>query len=375
MMKVQASVLLEQERDWETVRHELQPPQEQEVLVRVQYAGLCRSDEHRRHGGAGGGGVYPLIGGHEGSGVVEEVGPGVTRLKPGDHVILSPIPQCGICKFCSSGRSRMCELQMNVPTGMLPDGTYRNHLDGRPVGGFCILGTFADHIVVPQNSCIKIPDWFPLHAAALLSCGVPTGWGSAEYVGQIRGGDTVMVIGAGGIGINAVQAAAFLGAGQVIVVDPVPFKREFSTTVGATHTAATIEEGAQLARDLSHGTGADVTIVTVGVMTPEVSAGALEATGKGGRLVLTATADVAYDVNVQIPGNRLSLYDISLLGNLYGKCNPHYDIPRLARLYDQGHLKLDELITQRYGVDQVAQAYADVRDGKVVRAVLEHAHH
>lgn len=109
-------------------------------------------------------------------------------------------------------------------------------------------------------------------------------------------------------------------------------------------------------------------------MTPEVSAGALEATGKGGRLVLTATADVAYDVNVQIAGNRLSLYDISLLGNLYGKCHPHYDIPRLARLYDQGHLKLDELITQRYGVDQVAQGYADVLDGKVVRAVLEHAH-
>ena len=373
-MKVQASVLLEQGQDWTTATIELEPPRAGEVLVRVEYAGFCRSDEHRRHGGTAGGGIYPLIGGHEGSGIVEAVGPGVDRLRPGDHVILSVLPQCGQCKFCTSGRARLCDLGANVPTGKMPDGTYRATLDGTPIGGFCMLGTFADRIVVSQASCVKIEDWFPLDVAALLSCGVPTGWGSAEYAGRVRAGDTVMVIGAGGVGVNAVQAARFLGASHVIVVDPVAFKREFAMTVGATHVAQDIEQGAELGRKLSRGTGAEVVIVTVGVMQKEVSAAALEATGKGGRLVLTATADDASDINVQIPGNRLSLYDITLRGALFGGCSSHYDIPRLARLYDEGHLKLNELVTKRYAIDEVAQAYDDVRNGRVVRGMLKHSH-
>ena len=373
-MKVQASVLLGRGQDWTTATLELEEPRAEEVLVRVEYAGFCRSDEHRRHGGTAGAGTYPLIGGHEGSGVIEAVGPGVHRFKPGDHVILSVLPQCGFCGFCVSGRSRMCDLTAHVPTGTMPDGTYRASIDGQPLGGFCMLGSFADRVVVSQASCIKIEDWFPLDVAALLSCGVPTGWGSAEYCGQVRPGDTVMVIGVGGVGINAVQGAAFLGASHVIAVDPVPFKREFAMTVGATHTAADAEEGAELARRLSRGTGADVVIVTVGVMRKDVSAAALEATGKGGRLVLTATADDASDVNVQFQGNRFSFYNVTMVGALLGGCNSHYDVPRLARLYDEGHLKLDELITKRYTIDQVASGYADVRAGKVIRGLLEHAH-
>jgi S-(hydroxymethyl)glutathione dehydrogenase/alcohol dehydrogenase len=373
-MKAQASVLTAAGRDWTTATLELEPPRAEEVLVRVEYAGLCRSDEHRRHGGTGTGGRYPLIGGHEGSGVVEAVGPGVSRFTPGDHVILSVLPQCGVCRYCTSGRSRMCDYGIFVPTGSMPDGTFRASLDGEPLGGFCMLGTFADRIVVSQASCIKIEDWFPLDVAALLSCGVPTGWGSAEYVGQVRAGETVMVIGVGGVGINAVQAASFLGASHVIAVDPVPFKREFARTMGATHVAATTEEGAELGRHLSRGSGADVVIVTVGVLTSEISAAALEATGKGARLVLTGTADVASDVNVQVAGNRITMFNVSVRGALLGGCNSHYDIPRLARLYDEGHLKLSELITKRYAVEQVAEAYADVRNGKVIRGVVQHRH-
>jgi S-(hydroxymethyl)glutathione dehydrogenase/alcohol dehydrogenase len=369
-MKVRASVLLGLEQDWTTATLELEPPRAEEVLIRVEYAGFCRSDDHRRHSG----GVYPLIGGHEGSGVVEEVGPGVQRLKPGDHVVLSVLPQCGHCKYCASGRSRLCDLVANVPTGMLPDGTYRATLDGQPLGGFCMVGSFAERIVVSQASCVKIEESFPLDVAALLSCGVPTGWGSAEYAGHVQAGETVIVIGAGGVGVNAVQASAFLGASHVIVVDPVPFKREFAMTMGATHAVADIGEGAELARQLGRGMGADVVIVTVGVMEKEIGAEALEATSKGGRLVLTATADYPSDVNVQVPGNRLTLYDVTLRGALFGACNSYYDIPRLARLYDEGHLKLDELITRRYTIDQVAEAYADVRNGTVIRGVLEHVH-
>ncbi|RYE39944.1 MAG: alcohol dehydrogenase [Hyphomicrobiales bacterium] len=338
-IKVQASVLLAQGKDWTTASLELEPPRAEEILVRVEYAGFCRSDEHRRHGDSTTGGVFPLIGGHEGSGVVEAVGPGVHRFRPGDHVILSVLPQCGTCRFCASGRSRLCDLVANVPTGKMPDGTFRATLDGEPLGGFCMLGTFADRIVVSQASCVKVDDWLPLDVAALLSCGVPTGWGSAEYAGKVRPGDTVMVIGSGGVGINAVQSAAFLGASNVIVVDPVPFKRDFAMTMGATHTASDAREGAELARHLSQGTGADVVIVTVGVMDKQISVDALEATGKGGRLVLTATADDPSDVNVQVCGNRLSLYDITMRGAILGGC-----------------------------------AYADVRDGKLIRGLLKHSH-
>ncbi|MEU6646830.1 NDMA-dependent alcohol dehydrogenase [Saccharomonospora sp. NPDC046836] len=373
-MKVQASVLTAPRQDWQTVTLELAEPQAEEVLIRVEYAGLCRSDEHRRHGGTGLGGRFPLIGGHEGAGVIEAVGPGVTRFKPGDHVVTSVLPSCGTCRYCTSGRSRLCDYSAHVPTGEMPDGTFRARLDGEPIGGFCMVGSFADHIVVSQASCLKVEKWLPLDVAALLSCGVPTGWGSAEHIGKVQLGETVIVIGVGGVGINAVQSAAFAGASHVIAVDPVAFKRDFALTVGATHTAATIEEGAELGRQLSHGTGADVVIVTVGVLTKEISAAALEATGKGARLVLTATADDASDINVCLPGNRVSLYSVSVLGSLIGGCNIHYDIPRLARLYGEGKLKLDELITQRYTVDQISAAYADVRDGRVIRGLLEHKH-
>jgi S-(hydroxymethyl)glutathione dehydrogenase/alcohol dehydrogenase len=372
-MKVRGSVLTGPGGDWTTATLELDPPREGEVQVGVAFAGMCRSDEHRRHAALAGG-RYPLIGGHEGAGIVEAVGPGVSRFKPGDHVILSVLPQCGFCKFCASGRSRMCDLAANVPTGAMPDGTYRARLDGEPIGGFCMLGTFAERIVVAQASCIKIDDWFPLDVAALLSCGVPTGWGSAEYLGEVAPGDTVMVIGVGGVGINAVQAAAFVGASHVIAVDPVEYKRNFALRFGATHAAATAPEGAELARHLSRGTGADVVIITVGVMSADVASAALEATGKGARLVLTATADIASDVNIQFAGNRVTNYNVTVRGGLLGGCNSHYDVPRLARLYTEGHLKVSELITRRYAVEQVAQGYDDVRNGKVIRGLVEHHH-
>jgi NDMA-dependent alcohol dehydrogenase len=371
-VQVRASVLIESGADWTPVILDVDPPHTGEVLVRVEYAGLCRSDEHRRHGNAGG--RYPLIGGHEGSGVVEEIGPGVTHVKPGDHVVLSVSPSCGVCKFCTSGRSRMCDLGANTLTGMMADGTYRYRLNGEPIGGFCLLGTFADRVVVSQTQCVKIPDWFPLDAAALLSCGIPTGWGSAEYVGQVRAGDTVLVLGVGGVGINAVQGAAFLGASHVIAVDTVDWKRDLAVKLGATHQTATIDEAIDLARQLSHGTGADVVIETVGVLTAGIAASALNAVGKGGKLVLTGTADDPTDINFQVPGNQISNNNIEVRGALLGGCSSGYDIPRLARMYSEGHLKIDELITKRYAVEYVAQGYDDVRNGRILRGLVKHGY-
>jgi len=256
----------------------------------------------------------------------------------------------------------------------MPDGTYRSRLDGEPIGGFCLLGSFADRIVVTEASCIPLPSWFPLDVAALLSCGIPTGWGSAEYLGQVRPGDTVVVIGSGGIGVNAVQGAAYLGASHVIVADPVELKREFALTMGATHVVASAAEAAELARQLSFGRGADVVIETVGVLDAVTARAAFDAVAKGGRLVLTGTADDPQDVNFQVPANQITFNKITIRGDLLGGCNAPYDVPRLARLFDEGHLKVRELISKVYTVDEVAQAYADVRDGKIIRGVVRHQH-
>ncbi len=359
--------------DWRTETLQLDPPRAGEVLVRVAYAGLCRSDEHRRHGLVGGG-RFPLIGGHEGSGVVVEVGPGVTNVAPGDHIVFSVSPQCGRCEYCRGGQPRMCGLMANVMVGEMLDGTFRARLGEEGIGGFCMVGSFADHVVVTENTCIRIDESLPLDVAALLSCCVPTGWGSAVYTGGVQPGETVVVLGVGGVGLNAVQGAAFAGASHVIAVDPVPAKRELAAKLGATHTTDDLQTATDLARTLSRGTGAQAVIVTVGVLDPEITAAALEMVGKQGRLVLTSASDVPDSVSVQLVGTRITFYDITIRGSLLGGCTSHADIPKFARLYQEGHLQLDELISHRYSLDQVAQGYQDLLDGTVIRGLVEHRH-
>ena len=168
-----------------------------------------------------------MVGGHEGAGVVEAVGPGVTRVDVGDHVVCSFIPACGICRYCSTGHQNLCDWGAQMMTGMLADGSFRFHDDdGADLGGFCMLGTFAERAVVSQNSCVPIDADIPFEVAALTGCGVPTGWGTAVYAAGVRAGETVVIFGAGGVGSNAVQGAKHAGAANVIVVDPVAFKRE-----------------------------------------------------------------------------------------------------------------------------------------------------
>ncbi|MDF3312132.1 NDMA-dependent alcohol dehydrogenase [Rhodococcus sp. T2V] len=370
-MKVQASILMGEGKSWETATLELDPPQAGEVLVRVVAAGLCHSDEHLRYASV----RYPIVGGHEGAGVIEAVGPGVSNFEVGDHVAMCVIPSCGECAFCSQGRSYLCDLGATIGTGARPDGTYRARLeDGQDIGGLCLLGTFADRLVTGVESVVKIPKDIPLDVAALLSCGVPTGWGSAIYAGNVTAGETVVVVGVGGVGVNSVQGAALGGASHVIALDPIESRREFALTMGATHAVATVEEAAHLAQTLSYGTGADLTIVTAGVVTSDVVDDAFAVTGKGGRIVLTGVADVPSDITVKLSGTMVTSYGISIIGALVGNCNPRRDILRLLRLYREGNLKLDELITKRYTVDQVSEAYADQAEGTIIRGVVEHQH-
>jgi len=365
-MHVRSSVVKGPGQKWETVTLELAPPGPEEVLVRMHAAGLCHSDEHLRHASA----RYPIIGGHEGSGVVEAVGDAVTRFAPGDHVLSAVTPSCGVCRYCQSGRSPLCDLGATIGTGQMPGtGRFPATLDGEDIGGLCMLGTFSERIVTSQYSLIKSDPGLPHDVGALLSCGVPTGWGSAVGAGAVRAGEIVVVVGVGGVGVNAVQGAALGGASAVIAVDPVQMRRDFALTVGATHAVATAAEAGEIARSFSP-TGADLTIVTTGNVSAEHVSDAFSVTGKGGRIVLTGVSDIPTDLTIGLPGTIFTSYGIRLIGALVGDLNPQTDVPKLARLYQEGRLKVDELITKRYTLDDVQQGYDDQAAGTIMRGVV-----
>ena len=370
-MLTRAAVLREPETEYELVELEVLDPGPGEVLVEMAYAGLCHSDEHLRHSNPGG--RYPIVGGHEGSGVVLAVGPGVTGVAPGDHVVTSFLPACGHCRTCASGRSNLCDKGATIATGELPSGTFPFRLDGEPLGGFCMVGAFARHTLLSEFSCVRLEPHVPLDTAALVACSVPTGWGSAVYSGGVRPGDTVVVVGLGGVGVNAVQGAVHAGALNVVGVDPVAMKREFAESLGATHTVADAGEAVVLARQLSRGTGAEVVVVTVGRMSAEVYAGAAACLGKGGTLVLTALADRPREGNASLAAQQTTVFEHRIQGSLFGSCNPFRDIPALLRLHEEGRLELDRLITRRYSLDQIAQGYRDQAAGETIRGLLVHA--
>jgi alcohol dehydrogenase (nicotinoprotein) len=370
-MKTKAAVLWELGRDWEVVELDLDPPKEGEVLIRYVAAGLCHSDEHLRHGDI----VprFPMVGGHEGAGIIEEVGPGVTRFKPGDHVVCSFIPVCGSCRWCSTGQQNLCDMGATILVGHLPDGTYRFHGDGQDLGGMCMLGTFSQWSTLSQFSCVKVDDDLPLETAVLVGCGVPTGWGSAVYAAKVTPGDTVLIFGIGGIGINAVQGAAHAGAANIIAVDPLANKREKAEDFGATHSVASGEEAKQLAGELTMGVGADKAIITVDVVDEQVVQDAFEGIRKGGRVVVTGLADPA-KLTIQLSGAILTLFQKEVVGTLFGSSNPMYDITKLLGLYRAGQLKLDELVTRSYKLEEINQGYQDLLDGKNLRGVILHEH-
>jgi len=371
-VRTTAAVLRAPETEYEVVELEVADPGPGEVLVEMAYAGLCHSDEHLRH--ANPGGRYPIVGGHEGSGVVLAVGDGVTAVAPGDHLVTSFLPACGHCRWCAAGRSNLCDKGATIATGQLPSGRWPYLLDGEPLGGFCMVGAFSRHALLSEFSCVRIEPHVPLDTAALLACSVPTGWGSAVYSGGVRPGDTVVVVGLGGVGVNAVQGAVHAGAAHVVGVDPVAMKREFAESLGATRTVADVREAPGLAQSLSRGTGADVVVVTVGVMGPEVMSGAAKCLGKGGTLVLTALGDLPHDADVTLRGQVTTVFEQRVQGSLFGSCNPFRDIPMLQRMHEEGRLELDSLITKRYSLEQVNEGYQDQRDGRIIRGVLEHQH-
>jgi len=369
-MKTKAAILRGIGQDWEVTELDLDPPKTGELLIRYVAAGLCHSDEHLRHGDL----VppqFPVVGGHEGAGIIEEVGPGVTRYAPGDHVICSFLPVCGHCRWCSTGKSNLCDLGATILHGCLPDGTYRFHEGGQDLGGMCMLGTFSERAVISEFSAIKVDPDLPLDKVVLIGCGVPTGFGSAVHAADTQPGDTIAIYGIGGIGINAVQGAALAGARSVVAIDPLANKREMAEKLGATHSAATAEEAQQLITELTRGVGADKAIVTVGVVDSEVVTNAFHAIRKGGTVVVTGLADPTKNT-IELPGALLTLFEKRIQGSLFGSGDPFHDIPRMVELYQSGDLKLDELITTTYSLDQINQGYQDLLDGKNIRGVIRY---
>jgi len=352
---------------WEITDLELDEPKAHEVRVRFHASGLCHSDHHITKGDAMV--RFPIVGGHEGSGVVESVGPHVRRVKPGDRIICSYIPACGACRPCSTGHQNMCVKGLNAGTGMFLDGTFRFHKDGEDLGGFCTLGTFSQYAVVSEWACIPLPDDIPFEIGALVGCGVPTGWGSAVYAAGVRAGDTVVIFGAGGVGSNAVQGARYAGAKNVIVIDPVEFKREKAKFFGATHTFADAREAHDFVVETTWGQLADHAILTPDLVTAEMVQQATLMVGKGGKVTITGVGRAGA---VNVHAGFLISYQRQIRGALFGDCNPLYDVPKLLGLYRSGDLKLEELITRRYRLDEVNDAYRDLEEGKNIRGVIIH---
>jgi NDMA-dependent alcohol dehydrogenase len=316
--------------------------------------------------------MFPTIGGHEGAGIVREVGPGVTDFAPGDHAVMSFVAVCGQCRWCASGMEYICDMGAGVLTpGMPTDGTFRHHTaDGRKLGHIAKVGAFAEHTVVSTNSLVKIEPDLPLVPSALLSCAIPTGYGSVANRSGMRAGDTVAVIGVGGIGTGAIQGARIGGAAQIIAVDPVEFKQKSALQFGATHSVATVAEALDLVRGLTYGVMADAVVVSPSLITAADVRDALQLTRKGGTCVLTGmTSQLTRSVKIDL--QDFILMNKTLAGTVFGSCNPRADIYRLARLYQTGQLQLDEMITRRYRLDEINDAYDDLLSGKIVRGVLD----
>jgi NDMA-dependent alcohol dehydrogenase len=367
-MKTRAAILREVGADWNVEEIELDDPREGEILVKTLAAGMCHSDEHAHDGTMPA--PMPLVGGHEGAGEVLALGPGVTEFEVGDHVSCSFIPSCGKCRWCASGQQNLCDLGAHLMEPGMMAGGFRHHSEaGEDLTPLLKLGTFAEHMILSVDSAIKIQKDVPPGPAALVSCGVTTGYGSAVNRAEVKAGDTVVIVGCGGLGTAAIQGAKIAGATNVVAVDPSEFKRESAMTFGATHSAPSMEEAMELVGGMTMGVMADSVILTPSVLTGDLIAPAQFLTRKGGTIVATAVAP-AVQMDVQLNLFEFAMMNKQLKGCLFGSASPRKEIPHLLSMYQAGQLKLDEMITNTYTLDQVNEGYADMLANKNIRGVI-----
>jgi len=304
----------------------------------------------------------PMVLGHEGAGVVEAVGAGVRRVQPKDHVVLNWVPFCGSCWYCNSGNAYLCE--MGYVKAMTAEVFHRN---GTSISQFAGIGSVAELTVVAENACIPIAADVPLDRACLIGCGVMTGVGAVINTARVQPGQSVAVFGAGGVGLNVIQGAVLAGANPIIAIDLNERKLGFAKQFGATHTVnAGSTDPVTAVLDLTGMRGADYAFEVIGRL--EVVTQAFMAVRRGGKAVVVGVPPAT--AMVSVPGMLLPLAEKSLVGSLYGSANMARDVPRLIDLYRAGKLKLDELITRRYKIAQVSDAFTAMEKGEVARGVI-----
>lgn len=367
-METQAAVLWERNAPWSVETIQLDEPHEQEVLVEVHASGICHSDDHFVTGDLPF--RLPLIGGHEGAGVVKKVGSHVSWLSPGDHVVFSFTPSCGRCPSCSTGHQNLCDLGAKLSTGgQIADGGFRHHARGQDLSTACIVGSFAHHTVVNEASCVRIDPHHRLDRACLLGCGFVTGWGSAVYAADVRPGDAVVVAGVGGIGASAIQGAKLAGAKVIVAIETADVKKDKAFELGATHLASTWDEAPGVVAEATWGRGADKFICAMGVGDGQLLANALAMTAKRGTVVVT-NLHPATEVGVRASLMDLTLSEKRIVGSIYGSANPRADIPKLLEMSSFNQIDLDIMVSKVYPLEKINDAFDDMRAGRNLRGIL-----
>jgi S-(hydroxymethyl)glutathione dehydrogenase/alcohol dehydrogenase len=368
-MKTKGALLWELNSGFKVDEIDVGDPVDDEVQIQVQAAGMCHSDYHLTTGATPI--ALPALGGHEGAGVITRVGRGVTGLAEGDHVILAFIPACGQCQPCLKGFRSLCDRGAVLLGGKaIADGTSRVHAGATEVSPMNLLGTFAPYMTVHKDSVVKIDPSVPFESAALLGCALPTGFGSATNVAQVQPGETVVIVGAGGIGISALQGAVLSGARHVIAIDPVDFKRDQAVKFGATHVYESMATAIEPIINLTEGVMAQKTIIAVGEMRGEYVEEAMILTAKTGTVVVTGMGAMT-DVDVKLNLFLFTMLQKTLKGNIFGGGNSHVETPKLVGLYKSGLLKIDEMVTNTYSLDDINDGYQDMLDGKNIRGVVK----
>ncbi|MDT5139834.1 MAG: S-(hydroxymethyl)glutathione dehydrogenase / alcohol dehydrogenase [Mycobacterium sp.] len=368
-MKTRGALIWDFNQPWSVEEIDIGEPRSGEVKVQMEAAGLCHSEHHVVTGDIPMA-AFPMLGGHEGAGVVIEIGEGVDDLVVGDHVAASFIPSCGKCPSCHAGERNLCDLGMGLMAGTaVSDGTFRIQTNGRNVYPYALLGTFAPYIVVHQTSLVKIDPAIPFETAALVSCGVTTGFGSATRAAEVRPGDDVAVVGLGGVGMSAVLGAVNCGARRIFAVDPVDWKRDQALKFGATHAYSDIDSALMAIAQITVGRMARKVIVTVGRAEGADLEKYLSVTSKGGTCVVTAMGSVV-ETDVSLNLALLTLMQKRLQGTIFGGGNPQHDIPLLLSMYQAGRLNLDDMVSRRYSLDQINDGYRDMLEGRNIRGII-----
>ena len=364
-MKMKAAVLNATPGKLSVEEVEIGDPGPGEVRVKIAASGLCHTDWETMHG-------YqpvnlPAIIGHEGAGVVDAIGPGVTRVKPGDHVVCSWSPNCGHCFYCDQGQPILCEeaRQANA-AGVLFDGTTRMSRNGTPIYYYSLVSSHAEYNIIPEQAAVPVRKDFPLDRAALLGCAVMTGYGGAVHAAHIKPGSSVVVIGCGAVGLSAIQGARLCNASVIVGVDINPLKLAWATKMGATHVVNSAQDDpVAVVRQLTQGRGADTAIEAAGHNTTLRQT--LEASRPGARVVILGKTPVGQEITLPF---TLLMGEREIVRTSYGMSRPRLDFPRLADLYMAGKLFLDEMMTMRLPLDQINDGFAALEQGNVARALV-----